>query len=271
MLAGGEATKSDRSDIIPEVLQSEYEDALYSLVHAQVRQSRLRALAFGATELTLRDVDASGLGPKQLQDIIDIENNAWHAGEAETARRRDFAESTAKVLQEQIVDLNEQLRQEETNIELAEGEFQRMKAAFNKGVIAGPRMSETQQALALVKIRRAETAARIAEARRNLLEVEWRLDQSLQGKKLEAFAALQKELQDVSRAESAVVAARAKLQQARVQPRTPKGAIEQVQISIHSETNKEKSGALDSEVMPGDTVIVSKTLTDAGQLSTAQK
>lgn len=270
-MAGGESAGSDRPDVIPEVLQSDYEDALNALVHAHIRQARLRALAFGASEFTAPDIDASGLSPRRVQDILDVEQSAWRAGEDETARRRAFAETTAKVLQEQISDLNEQLRQEEANIELAEGEFQRMKAAFNKGVIAGPRMSETQQALALVKMRRAETAARIAEARRNLLEVEWRLDQSLQGRKLEAFAALQKELQEGQRAESAVAAARARLQQARIQPRTPKGTIGQVRISIHSETNTEKIGALESEAMPGDTVIVSKTFTDAGPLASAQK
>lgn len=261
--AGGDMAGAEKADVIPEVLQSEYDDAVNAFVHSQARMARLRAQATGATALSVKNIDASGLAPARVREITSIEENAWKASEAETARLKEFTDNTAKVLNDQVADLSEQLKQEEVNIGLAEAEVQRIKAAFNKGVIAAPRVSDTQQSLALVKIRRAETAARIAEARRNLLEITWRFDQHVNARKLEAFAAMQKESQELARAESAVAAARAKLQQARVAPRTPRNAVEQVLVSIHSEANEERPASLDTEVMPGDTVQVTKQMADA--------
>ncbi|MDB5572569.1 MAG: hypothetical protein JWN93_3752 [Hyphomicrobiales bacterium] len=264
-MAGGKEAAAQDGEVIPDVLQSEYENVAISYVFSQIRVARLRAEAEGKETFPTNALDPAGVPARKVQDMVRVEQDQLKGARDDMERERQHVAGTLKMISAQLAELEEQRTQEQLNVKIAEADYERLKGAFSKGVIAAPRLGETQQALALVKIRLAETVARLAETRRLVTETQRRLERDTDANRIKVLEALQRESVEVARAQSTLAAARAKLQHARVSPRTPSGSAEQTIVRIFSVGKDGRQADPDAELTSGDTVEVVQQFTDAAQ------
>lgn len=254
-MAGDQEPVGQTEGQIPAVLRHEYNEANTRFVSSQIRSARLRAeldgkLRFDETELDVGDADLA-----QFAKVIESERSQMEGSVANNVREQDHLSRSVVQIKEQILAIEGKIVDEAASVELAQADLDRLKSAFSKGIIAAPRLGDTQQAVALSKIRYAESIARLAETRRLLADTERRAERLKAEYRLNVLEALKQQSIEVERTRSAVMAARAKLDRAKVSPLqiTPTELV----VSVHpAEAKGFRIVDHDAELLAGDTVSI---------------
>lgn len=256
-MAGDQEPVGQTEGQIPAVLRHEYNEANALYIAAQIRASRLRAEAEGMRSFDEAQIDAGEADLTQFSEAIGSEKTQMEGAIANNDREQAHLTQSINQIKEQITALESKIVDEAANVDIAQADLDRLKNAFSKGIVSAPRLGDTQQIVALSKIRYAESIARLAETKRLLADTERRAERLRAEYRLNVLEALKQQSIEVERTRSAVSAARAKLDRAKISP-VRITAVELV-ISVHpAEAKGFRIVDQDAELGAGDTVSVAR-------------
>jgi polysaccharide export outer membrane protein len=263
-LAGGYGRPNASNPALSAIeLAGEYETVRAEYVRNQARLLRLRAELEGRAEFDLKRIQDAETGVL-AQQLAQIEARQLTISQAEHRNQVQHLNRLFEFTERQLSFLNQQQKEEQTNVDLQSKELERIKALFDKGFTPSSRLSDSQQSLALMKIRSLEHTVRAGEATQRKEEFSQALRKAVFQREIDLLEKVQDAVLAVERTSARLNGVREKLTYigsaaSRLSERTemkPELMIFRQSSGAELQVPAEEA----TEVLPGDVVEVSITI-----------
>lgn len=270
-LAGGYDVFRFRSGRDPFVdaseFRSEYESLWLEIVKQEARIRRLRAELAGGSSI---EPPAGQVPvPDAIGDsVAKLESQQLQLRRSDLEKEKKFLERSLEMAQQQLEALGAIQREDEDNLQQRNEDVARTKALYEKGLSPLNRLIEEQRQILAARQRAYATANQLTAAKSAYVQVERRIEQTLDQRKIELTRELQDATVDLEKLRSRLQASSDKLLYAtttRSQMAIGRfGAPEIAIVRVKADKKRVRLPAEeDTEVQPGDVIDIALKLANA--------
>jgi polysaccharide export outer membrane protein len=271
-LAGGYDVFKFRSGRDPFVdaseFRSDYEALWLEIVKQEARIKRLKAELAGGTAQSL-SVDGNVPVPKAIGDsIAQLEAEQLKLRTGDVEKEKKFLQKSLQMAQEQMDALAAIQKEDEDNLHQRNEDVARTKALYEKGFAPLTRLIEEQRQIVAARQRVYATQNQVTLAKSGFVQVERRMEQSLDQRKMDVTKEMQEATVELEKLRSRLQAASDKLLYATTsRSQMALGRFGAPEIAI-VRTGKDKKKVRitvgeDSEVEPGDVIDIALKMNGA--------
>lgn len=160
-------------------MQSQYDSHWVELVRRQARAISLQAELDGKDKIDLSVLREAPISPKVIEEIATLEARDFLLRSTNFKKERTSLERAIAQLKETVATLDRALRQSEASIEQQSQAVERTTTNTARGITPAYRVDEDRRALAGLRTQQVDAGSRLAQARRDLAELERRLDRTV--------------------------------------------------------------------------------------------
>ncbi len=194
-VAGGLGNRTDEVSSMD--LWSRERTETLAHIKAQARMLRLQADLDGADTVDFSPIAIAPSDRRLFARIAELELQQFAARRQDREREAAHLKAALAMMLAQIRTLETQRQSEAANLAAMTAEYDRVQAAFRRGIIAATRIAEALQSASLVRARLSAVVMQISDLQRSAAELERKAQRFADSEKLKTLAEMQDALIEV--------------------------------------------------------------------------